>query len=48
MPLREYMPPQITLLCCSVEQGFGASQDSSDINVDIGDWEEENNDYNIN
>ena len=48
MPTREYISPQITLLYCSVEQGFGASQASSDINVDIGDWDEEYNDYNIN
>ena len=43
----EYISPKITLLCYNVEQGFGASQGSPNVNLGIGSWEEENNDYNI-
>lgn len=47
MYIRKYISPKITLLDFVVEQGFGASQGSPNFNVGIGNWEEENNDYNI-
>ena len=43
----EYISPKITLFYYTVEQGFGASQGSPNVNLGIGGWEEENNDYNI-
>ena len=42
-----YISPEIDLLHFSVEQGFGASQGSPNVNIGIGDWEEENYDYNL-
>lgn len=47
MLIREYIAPEITLICINVEQGFAGSDDSYNINIGIGDWEEENYDYNI-
>ena len=40
-----YISPEVTLLDVEVEQGFGASQGSPNVNIGIGDWEEENDDY---
>lgn len=40
-----YISPEVTLLDIEVEQGFGASQVSPNVNIGIGDWEEENDDY---
>ena len=40
-----YISPEVTVLDIEVEQGFGASQDSPNVNIGIGDWEEENDDY---
>lgn len=42
-----YISPEIYLLDLSVEQGFGISQGSTNVNIGIGDWEEENYDYNL-
>lgn len=47
MSTRKYEAPEITLLCITVEQGFAGSQNSSNVDIGIGDWEEENSDYNI-
>lgn len=47
MPIREYIAPEITLLCVYAEQGFAASQNSTGIDIGIGGWEEENYDTDI-
>ena len=41
----DYISPEITLLDVEVEQGFGASQGSPDINIGIGGWETDDEDY---
>jgi hypothetical protein len=40
-----YISPEIDLLHFSVEQGFGASQGSPGVNIGIGGWEVEEDDY---
>lgn len=40
-----YIAPDVTLLYFNAEQGFGASQGSPDINIGIGGWEADNEDY---
>ncbi len=40
----KYIAPEVTLLYCEVEQGFGASQGSPDVNIGIGSWETDNED----
>ena len=40
-----YISPEIDLLHFSVEQGFGASQGSPDVNIGIGGWETDDEDY---
>lgn len=47
MYVYKYIPPEIVPLRVGVEHGFGASQGSPGIDVGIGGWEEDNNDYNI-
>lgn len=47
MSTKNYISPEIYLLDIEVEQGFGASQGSLNVNIGIGDWEEENYDYNL-
>lgn len=47
MSKQQYTTPTILLFYYAVEQGFGASQGSPDVNIGIGPWEEENEDYNI-
>ena len=47
MSTKNYISPEIYMLNLSVEQGFGASQGSPNINIGIGNWEEENCDYNL-
>lgn len=45
MSTKNYISPEIYLLDTEVEQGFGASYGSPNVNIGIGDWEEENDDY---
>ncbi len=40
-----YISPEITLLDVEVEQGYGVSQGSSDVNIGIGGWEADEEDY---
>ena len=40
-----YISPEITLLDIEVEQGFGASQGSPDVNIGIGGWETDDEVY---
>lgn len=47
MSTKNYISPEIYLLDVEVEQGFGASQGSQNVNIGIGDWEEESYDYNL-
>lgn len=47
MAAKKYIAPEITLFYLEVEQGFAASQDSSNVDIGIGSWDEENSDYNI-
>lgn len=41
----EYIAPEVTLLCCEVEQGFGVSQGSPNVNIGIGGWETDEENY---
>lgn len=45
MSTKNYISPEIYLLDIEVEQGFGASQGSPDVNIDIGGWETDDEDY---
>ena len=47
MSKQQYTTPTILMFYYAVEHGFGASQGSPDVNIGIGPWEEENEDYNI-
>ena len=47
MSTKNYISPEIYMLDIEVEQGFGASQGSPNVNIGLGDWEEENYDYNL-
>ena len=40
-----YISPEITLLDVEVEQGYGVSQGSPDVNIGIGGWETDEEDY---
>ena len=40
-----YISPEITLLRFSMEQGFGASQGSPGVNIGIGGWGTDEEDY---
>ena len=41
----DYISPEITLLDVEVEQGYGVSQGSPDVNIGIGGWETDEEDY---
>lgn len=45
MRIIDYISPQITLHEYIVEQGFGASQGSPDVNIGIGGWGPDEEDY---
>ena len=40
-----YISPGITLLDVEVEQGYGASQGSPDVNIGIGGWETDEEEF---
>ncbi len=40
-----YISPEVTLFDVKVEQGFGASQGSPDVNIGIGGWKTDDEDY---
>lgn len=40
-----YISPEVTLFDVEVEQGYGASQGSPDVNIGIGSWEADEEDY---
>lgn len=41
----DYISPEVTLLDVEVEQGYGVSQGSPDVNIGIGGWEADEEDY---
>ena len=41
----DYISPEITLLDIEVERGFGSSQGSPNVNIGIGGWEADSEDY---
>lgn len=43
----KYISPAVVPLRVRAEQGFGASQGSAGVDIGIGRWDEDNNDYNI-
>jgi hypothetical protein len=45
MRKKDYILPELTLHYYDVEQGFGASQGSPDVNIGIGGWEADAEDY---
>ena len=45
MRKKDYILPELTLHYYDVEQGFGASQGSPDVNIGIGGWETDDEDY---
>jgi len=45
--VKNYISPEIALFHIETEQGFCISQCSSDINIGIGDWEVEEEDFDI-
>lgn len=47
MSTNKYISPEITLFDIEVEQGFGASQGSPDFNIGIGEWEVEEDEFNL-
>lgn len=44
MQKENYISPEVTLLNVEVEQGFALS-DSAGVNIGIGDWETDDEDY---
>ena len=47
MRKKDYILPELTLHYYDVEQGFGASQGSPDVNIGIGGWEVEEDEFNV-
>lgn len=45
MSKTNYMSPEVTLLDVEIEQGFGASQGSPNVNIGIGGWEADDENY---
>ncbi len=47
MLTEKYISPEISLLDVEVERGFSLSQDSPGLDIGIGEWESENEDYDL-